>query len=107
MLSAHGRWHLPRFRICRAGQRLVGSRFEHGQGRNRGSQAAGRGEMRMRKRAQGERLLVVSEMIRLPGIKFEKVVKRSPRLGDSQYFQSEDSHNMIESCVRVLREQNA
>ena len=50
---------------------------------------------------------MVSEMIRLSNIKFEKVVKRSPRLGDSQYFLSEDTHNMIESCVRVLREQNA
>ena len=48
-----------------------------------------------------DRLLVVSEMIRLSNIKFEKVVKRSPRLGDSQYFLSEDTHNMIESCVRA------
>ena len=47
-----------------------------------------------------EHLLVVIAMIRLSGIKFEKVVKRSPRLGDSQYFLSEDTHNMIEACVR-------
>jgi hypothetical protein len=47
-----------------------------------------------------ERLLVVSEMIRLSSLKFGKVVKRSPRLGDSQYFLDEDTHNMIESCVR-------
>ena len=47
-----------------------------------------------------ERLLVVNSMIRLSGLKFEKVVKRSPRLGDSQYFLSEDTHNMIEACVR-------
>jgi hypothetical protein len=47
-----------------------------------------------------ERLLVVNEMIRLSSLKFVKVVKRSPRLGDSQYFLDEDTHNMIESCVR-------
>ena len=47
-----------------------------------------------------ERTLVVSEMIRLSNVKFDKVVKRSPRLGDSQYFLSEDTHNMLESCVR-------
>ena len=47
-----------------------------------------------------ERTLVVSEMIRLSTIRFDKVVKRSPRLGDSQFFLSEDTHNMIESCVR-------
>ena len=52
-----------------------------------------------------ERTLVVSEMIRLPNIKFDKVVKRSPRLGDSQFFLSEDTHNMIESCVRVMHAQ--
>ena len=40
-------------------------------------------------------------MIRLSNVKFDKVVKRSPRLGDSQYFLSEDTHNMIESCVRA------
>ena len=47
-----------------------------------------------------ERTLVVNEMIRLSTIMFDKVIKRSPRLGDSQYFLSEDTHNMIESCVR-------
>ena len=47
-----------------------------------------------------ERLLVVNEMIRLSSLKFAKVVKRSPRFGDSQYFLDEDTHNMIESCVR-------
>ena len=46
------------------------------------------------------RILVVSEMIRLAGIKFEKVVKRSPRLGDSQHFLSEDSHNALKGAVR-------
>ena len=49
-----------------------------------------------------ERLLVVNEMIRLAGLKFVKVVKRSPRLGDSQYFLNEDTHNTLESCVRVI-----
>jgi hypothetical protein len=39
-------------------------------------------------------------MIRLAGIKFEKVVKRSPRLGDSQHFFSEDSHNCLAALVR-------
>ena len=38
------------------------------------------------KLAAEERLLVVNEMIRLAGLKFDKVVKRSPRLGASQYF---------------------
>ena len=33
-----------------------------------------------------ERHLVVSEMIRLSGIRFDKVVKRSPRLGFSQFY---------------------
>ena len=47
-----------------------------------------------------ERVLVVSEMIRLAGLKFDKVVKRSPRLGASQFFLGEDTHNLIESCVR-------
>eukprot|EP00966_Prymnesium_polylepis_P233607 5403353-Prymnesium_polylepis.1 len=47
--------------------------------------------------------LVVNEMIRLAGIKFEKVVKRSPRLGDSQHSFSEDSHNCLESAVRYQK----
>jgi hypothetical protein len=47
-----------------------------------------------------ERLLVVNALIRLSSLQFVKVVKRSPRLGDSQYFLDEDTHNMIESCVR-------
>ena len=48
-----------------------------------------------------ERLLVVSEMIRLPNLKWEKVVRVSPRLGeDSIYTQSEDAHSVIEGCVR-------
>ena len=47
-----------------------------------------------------EQTLVVNHMIRLSSIKFDKVVKKSPRLGDSQYFLGEDSHNMIEGCVR-------
>ena len=47
-----------------------------------------------------ERLLVVNEMIRLPGLKFDKVIKKSPRLGESMFYFSEDSHNMLEGCVR-------
>ena len=49
-----------------------------------------------------ERLLIVSEMIRLPHLRFEKVVKHSPRLGggDTMYFLDEDAHNVIEGCVR-------
>ena len=47
-----------------------------------------------------ERVLVVNAIIRLNGIKFDKVVKRSPRLGDSQYFLGEDTNNLIEACVR-------
>ena len=35
------------------------------------------------------RLLVVSALIRLSGIKFVQIVKRSPRLGDSQYASSQ------------------
>ena len=54
-----------------------------------------------------ERILVVSEMIRLASIKFDKMVKRSPRLGDSQYFLGEDTHNMIESSVRIVAQQKA
>ena len=48
---------------------------------------------------------MVSEMIRLNGIKFEKVVKRSPRLADSEFFLGEDVHNLIEGCVRDQKEQ--
>ena len=48
--------------------------------------------------------LVVSEMIRLSTIKWDNVIKRSPRLGHSEYFLGEDTHNMIEACVR---DQNA
>lgn len=47
-----------------------------------------------------ERTLVVNHMIRLSSIKFDKVVKKSPRLGDSLYLLGEDSHNMIEGCLR-------
>ena len=42
----------------------------------------------------------MSEMIRLPGISFEKVVKRFPRLCDSQFFFSEDSHNLLDGLAR-------
>ena len=48
--------------------------------------------------------LVVSEMIRLSTIRWDKVDKRSPRLGQTLYFLGEDTHNMIEGCVR---DQNA
>jgi hypothetical protein len=51
-----------------------------------------------------ERTLVVNEMIRLSGLKFEKVQRASPRLGNSLYFLSEDTHNMIEACVRDQKE---
>ena len=47
-----------------------------------------------------ERTLVVNHMIRLSSIKFDKVVKKSPRLGASLYLLGEDSHNMIEGCLR-------
>ena len=47
-----------------------------------------------------DRHLVVSEMIRLAGLKFDKVVKRSPRLGASEHFLGEDTHNRLEGCVR-------
>lgn len=55
---------------------------------------------RVYKLQKEERLLIVSEMIRLSGLKFEKVLKRSPRLGDTMYSLSEDTHNMLEGCVR-------
>ena len=47
-----------------------------------------------------ERTLVVNEMIRLSGLKFEKVQRASHRLGNSLFYLSEDTHNVIESCVR-------
>ena len=50
------------------------------------------------------RTLVVSEMIRLSTIRWDKVDKRSPRLGQTLYYLGEDTHNMIEGCVR---DQNA
>ena len=43
---------------------------------------------------------MVNEMIRLSGLKFEKVQRASPRLGNSLFYLSEDTHNVIESCVR-------
>ena len=55
---------------------------------------------RVYKRDTVERLLIVSETIRLSSLKFGKVVKKSPRLGDSLYTFSEDSHNLVEGCVR-------
>ena len=51
------------------------------------------------------RTLVVNEMIRLKGIKFTKVVKRSPRLGDSEFFFDEDSHSLLEGLVREVSKQ--
>ena len=53
------------------------------------------------------RTLVVNSLIRLKGIKFDKVVKRSPRLGDSQYFFGEDSHNSLDALVRLQEEEKA
>ena len=47
-----------------------------------------------------KRTLVVNEMIRLSTIKWDKVDKRSPRLGQTLYYLGEDTHNMIEACVR-------
>merc|ERR1712194_119233 len=47
-----------------------------------------------------ERTLVVNHTIRLRNIKFDKVVKKSPRLGATQYYLGEDLHNMLEGCVR-------
>ena len=58
---------------------------------------------RVYKRQPEERLLIVSEMIRLSGLKFEKVLKKSPRLGESMFTLSEDWHNLIEGCVRDQR----
>ena len=51
-----------------------------------------------------ERLLVVNEIIRLSNLKFDKVIKRSRRLGESEFYLGEDTHNMIESCVRAQPE---
>ena len=48
---------------------------------------------------------MVSEMIRLSGIKFVQIVKRSPRLGDSQYFFSEESHNLLDGLAREQRDE--
>ena len=56
------------------------------------------------KLAPETRTLVVSEMIRLSTIRWDKVDKRSPRLGQTLYYLGEDTHNMIEGCVR---DQNA
>ena len=47
-----------------------------------------------------EHTLVVNATIRLANLKWDKVIKRSARFGDSQYFLGEDAHNMLESCVR-------
>ena len=49
---------------------------------------------------------MVNEMIRLPGLKFDKVVKHSKRLGGgaaagfSLHYFDEDSHNRLEALVR-------
>ena len=53
------------------------------------------------------RTLVVNEMIRLKGIKFTKVVKRSPRLGDSEFFFDVDSHILLEGFVRDQQAESA
>ena len=68
-----------------------------------------------------ERTLVVHEMIRLAGIKFEKVQKHSRRLapnaadlegrwdsplGADQHYLSEDSHNCFEALVRDNQAEN-
>ena len=45
-------------------------------------------------------MLIVNQMIRLQGVKFDKVLKRSPRLGETMYFLGEDAHNLLEGCVR-------
>ena len=54
-----------------------------------------------------ERTLVVSEMIRLPNIKFNKVVKRSPRLGTHSSFYARtpttQSSRVCASCVPSSR----
>ena len=55
---------------------------------------------RIYKLRPGKRTLVVSEMIRLSTIRWDKVDKRSPRLGQTLYYLGEDTHNMIEACVR-------
>ena len=53
-----------------------------------------------------ERTLVVNEMIRLAGIKFDKVVKHSARLGggaaegSSLHYLGEDTHNCLGALVR-------
>ena len=46
-------------------------------------------------------------MIRLKGIKFDKVVKRYPRLGESQFFFGEDSHIALEALVRIQSAKDA
>jgi pyruvate/oxaloacetate carboxyltransferase len=52
------------------------------------------------------RTLVVNEMIRLAGIKFDKVVKHSARLGggaaegSSLHYLGEDTHNCLGALVR-------
>ena len=50
---------------------------------------------------------MVSQMIRLSGIKFEQIVKRSPRLVDSHYFFSEQSHNLLDGLAREQRDEEA
>ena len=47
-----------------------------------------------------EQTLVVSEMIRLSTLRWDKIDKRSPRLGQTLYYLGEDTHNMIQACVR-------
>ena len=57
--------------------------------------------------------LVVNEMIRLAGIKFDKTVKHSKRLGGgaaegfSMHHFGEDSHNCLEALVRDQKAESA
>jgi hypothetical protein len=39
-------------------------------------------------------------MIRLSTIVWDKIDKRSPRLGQTLYYLGEDTHNLIEAYVR-------
>ena len=59
------------------------------------------------------RTLVVNEMIRLVGLKFDKTVKHSKRLGGgaaectSMHYFGEDSHNCLEALVRDQKAESA
>lgn len=49
----------------------------------------------------GEKLLVVSEMIRMKNVKFEKTVGRESRSSIAVSYMSEDTHNALEACARA------